>query len=263
MTLAIIIVLLVVGSLIFHVLSPWWFTPIASNWEMMDNTVKLTFWVTGFVFVVVNLFLAYAVIRFRHKKGQQALYKPEDSKLEWYLTIATALGVAALLTPGLFVWAKFVTVPSDATVVEVVGQQWNWSYRLPGKDGALGAANPSLISTTNPFGIDPADPKGADDILIASPELHLPLGKPVKVLLRSRDVSHQFAVPQFRVKMDMVPGMVTYFWFTPTRTGSFNVLCEQLCGLAHFAMRGRVVVDEQPAYDAWLAQQPSFASTRA
>ena len=81
-------------------------------------------------------------------------------------------------------------------------------------------------------------------MLIASPELHLPLDKPVKMLLRAKDVNHQFAVPQFRVKMDMVPGMVTYFWLTPTRTGRFDALCEQLCGVAHFAMRGRVVVDE-------------------
>jgi cytochrome c oxidase subunit 2 len=263
MVLAIVIVLLVIGTVLFHILSPWWFTPIASNWSMMDNTVNLTFWVTGFVFVSVNLFLAYAVLNYRHRKGRQAQYQPEDKKLEWWLTGVTAVGVAALLAPGLFVWAKFVTVPAEATVVEVVGQQWNWSFRFPGKDGALGETDAKLISPDNPFGIDPNDPKGQDDILISTPELHLPVNKPVKILLRSRDVTHQFAVPPFRVKMDMVPGMVTYFWFTPTRTGTFPVLCEQLCGLAHFAMRGRVVVDEQPAFDAWLASQPTFASIRA
>jgi cytochrome c oxidase subunit II len=263
MVLPLVIILLVIGTVLFHVLSPWWFTPIASNWEMMDSTVKLTFWVTGTVFVIVNLFMAYAVIRYRHKAGSKALYRPEDNKLESWLTVATTIGVAALLTPGLFVWAKFVTVPSDAAVVEVLGQQWNWSYRFPGKDGLLGAADAKLISPENPFGIDPRDPKGQDDILVSSPELHIPLNKPVKILLRSRDVTHQFAVPQFRVKMDMVPGMVTYFWFTPTRTGSFNVLCEQLCGIAHFAMRGRVVVDEQPQFDAWLAGQPTFADVAA
>ena len=263
MPLAIVVILLVVGSVVFHVLSPWWFTPIASNWEMMDNTVKLTFWVTGTVFVVVNLFMAYAIIRFRHRKGQKALYKPEDQKLEVWLTVITTLGVAALLAPGLVVWAKFVTVPAEATVVEVMGQQWNWSYRYPGKDNALGATNPELISPDNPFGIDPNDPKGQDDVLVQTQELHLPINKPVKILLRSRDVTHQFAVPQFRVKMDMVPGMVTYFWFTPTRLGSFNVLCEQLCGFAHYAMRGRVVVDDQATYDAWLAGQPTFKSASA
>jgi cytochrome c oxidase subunit II len=263
MPFAIVIILLVIGSVVFHLVSPWWFTPIASNWDMMDNTVKLTFWVTGFVFVVVNLFMAYAVIRFRHRKSQKALYQPEDKKLEWWLIGLTTVGVAALLTPGLFVWAKFVTVPEDAAVVEVLGQQWNWNYRYPGADGKLGATDTRLMTPENPFGIDPKDPNGQDDVLIQSQELHLPLGKPVKLLLRSRDVSHQFAVPQFRVKMDVVPGMSTYFWLTPTRTGSFNVLCEQLCGLAHFAMRGRVVVEEQAAFDAWLAAQRTFASTQA
>lgn len=263
MAIALILVLLVAGTVLFHVLSPWWFTPIASNWSMMDDTVKLTFWVTGVVFVAVNLFLAYAIVKYRHRKENKALYKPEDNRLEWVLTIVTTVGVALLLTPGLFVWAKFVTVPGDATEVEVVGQQWNWSYRFPGKDGTLGTTDAALISADNPFGLDPNDPHGQDDVLVASPELHLPVNKPVKILLRSRDVTHQFAVPQFRVKMDMVPGMVTYFWFTPTKVGSYNVLCEQLCGVAHFAMRGRVVVDDEAGYQAWLASQPTYAHTRA
>ena len=83
------------------------------------------------------------------------------------------------------------------------------------------------------------------------------------MLLRSKDVLHQFAVPKFRVKMDMVPGMVTYFWLTPTRTGRFDVLCEQLCGMAHFAMRARVIVDEEKDFQAWLATQPTYAQTSA
>jgi len=173
------------------------------------------------------------------------------------------VGVAAMLAPGLFVWAKFVTVPKEATVVEVVGQQWTWSYRFPGRDGVLGTTDARLISPDNPFGIDPKDPRGADDILISSPELHLPINKPVKMLLRSKDVNHQWAVAQFRVKMDMVPGMVTYFWVTPTRTGRYDVLCEQLCGIAHFAMRGRVVVDEERAFQSWLSNQPTYSETRA
>ncbi len=264
MSIAIAVILLVIGTVLFHFLSPWWFTPIASNWETMDETVNLTFWVTGVVFVAVNLFLAYAVIRYRHRRQEQrAHYEPENRKLEWWLTIATSIGIAAMLAPGLAVWARFVTVPEEASTVEVLGQQWYWSYRFPGQDGALGLSDTHLITLDNPFGIDPADPQGQDDILVASPELHLPINEPVKVLLRSRDVNHQFAVPQFRVKMDMVPGMVTNFWLTPTRTGEFDALCEQLCGLAHFVMRGRVVVDEAEPFRQWLARQPTFAATQA
>ncbi len=261
MAIAVVIILLVVGSVLFHFLSPWWFTPIASNWQMMDDTVNITFWVTGIVFVAVNLFMAYAIIRYRHRNGRTARYEPENKRLEWWLTIATTVGVAAMLTPGLFVWAKFVDVPQDAAVVEALGRQWNWSYRFPGKDGVLGATSAKLVAAGNPFGIDPGDPRGRDDVLIANPELHLPIGKPVKLLLRSQDVLHNFTVPQFRVKMDLVPGLVTHLWFTPTRTGAFDVLCEELCGVAHFAMRGRVVVDDERAFEAWFAGQPTFAET--
>jgi cytochrome c oxidase subunit II len=261
--LAYAVIALVVGTVLFHFLSPWWFTPIASNWTMMDQTVNLTFWVTGAVFVAINLFMAYCIMRYRHREGLKAHYEPENKKLEWWLTILTTVGIAALLAPGLLVWAKFVTVPTGASEVEVVGQQWNFSYRFPGKDGVLGTTNIRLASPENPFAIDPNDPAGQDDILVTSPELHLPLGKPVKMLLRAKDVLHQFAVPPFRVKMDMVPGMVTYFWLTPTRTGSFDALCEQLCGTAHFTMRGRVIVDEEKDFQAWLATQPTYAQTRA
>lgn len=263
MALAIALILLVVGTVLFHFLSPWWFTPIASNWTTVDDTVNVTFWVTGIVFVAVNLFMAYAIIRYRHRKGQKAHYEPESPKLEWGLTIVTSVGIAAMLAPGLAVWAKFVTVPADAAIVEVLGQQWNWNYRFPGQDGALGKTDARLINVDNPFGMNPEDPAGADDILVASPELHLPLDKPVKLELRSIDVNHQFAVPQFRVKMDMVAGMVTYFWFIPTRTGSFDALCEQLCGMAHFSMRGRVVVDTENDFKSWLSAQPTYASIRA
>ena len=262
MALAVALILLVLGTILFHFLSPWWFTPIASNWKMMDDTVNITFIVTGIVFVAVNLFMAFALLLYRHRKGRRAEYSPENKRLEWWLTIVTSLGVAAMLTPGLFVWAKFVTVPKDASVVEAVGQQWAWSYRFPGRDGVLGTTDARFISPTNPFGMDPADPKGADDILISSPELHLPLNKPVKMLLRAKDVNHQFAVAQFRVKMDMVPGMVTYFWLTPTRPGRFDVLCEQLCGMGHFAMRGRVVVEDESTFQQWLASQPTYAQLK-
>jgi cytochrome c oxidase subunit 2 len=263
MILACAVILLVIGTVLFHFLSPWWFTPIASNWTTMDDTVNLTFWVTGVVFIAVNLFMAYCIVRYRHRKNLKAHYEPENKKLEWWLTIVTSVGIAAMLAPGLLVWAKFVTVPGGASEVEVVGQQWNFSYRFPGKDGVLGTTNIRLASPENPFAIDPNDPNGQDDVVVSGPELHLPVGKPVKVLGRAKDVLHQFAVPAFRVKMDMVPGMVTYFWLIPTRTGSFDALCEQLCGTAHFTMRGRVIVDEEKDFQAWLATQPTYAQTRA
>jgi cytochrome c oxidase subunit 2 len=263
MAIAIALLVLIVGSVLFHFLSPWYFTPIASNWSAMDDTISLTFWVTGVVYVAITLFMAYCVIRYRYRKGGQAAYEPENKKLEWWLTVLTTVGVVAMLAPGLFVWAKFVTVPEDAAVVEVVGKQWHWSYRFPGKDGVLGTVDARHVSDKNPFGLNPDDPNGQDDVLVASPELHLPVGKPVKALLRSIDVLHNFAVAQIRAKMDLVPGLVTYIWFTPTRTGKFDLLCNELCGIGHYVMRGSVVVEEESAFQAWLSGHPTFAQTLA
>ena len=259
MAVAVILILVAVGSVLFHVLSPWWWTPIASNWQYIDDTIVITFWITGIVFTAVVLFMAYCVFRFRHREDRRAAYEPESARLEWWLTVVTAVGVAAMLAPGLFVWQRFVTVPDGASEFEVVGQQWLWSFRLPGKDGRLGTAETANVSPDNPLGLNPDDPYGQDDVIIQGDDLHLPVGKPLKVLLRSVDVLHDFYVPEFRAKMDMVPGMVTYFWFTPTRTGTYEILCFELCGLGHPEMRGIVVVDEQSDYQAWLDSQATFA----
>src|SRR6478735_11584374 len=114
MAVALILVLVAVGSVVFHLVSPWWWTPIASNWRYIDSTLIITFWITGAVFVAVVLFTAYCVYRFRHGSGERPHYEPENKRLEWTLTIMTAIGVAAMLAPGLLVWHRFITVPSDA-----------------------------------------------------------------------------------------------------------------------------------------------------
>ena len=263
MALAVLLIVLVLGSLLFHFFSPWYFTPLASNWGLIDFTVDITFVVTGIVFVAANLFMAYCLIRFRHKEGRRADYEPENTKLELWLTAITTVGVIAMLAPGLVVWGQFVTVPEEAAEFEAVGQQWHWSFRFPGEDNEFGDVSVRHITEDNAFGIDPEDPAGQDDILVASPIVHLPVDQPVQAWLRSKDVLHNFAVPQFRVKMDLVPGHVTYTWFTPTVVGEYEILCEELCGLAHFGMRGRVVVDERPEFEAWLDEQPTYAELMA
>ena len=255
MAVAIILVLVALGSVLFHLVSPWWWTPIASNWRYIDDTIIITFWITGFVFVAVVLFMAYCIFRFRHERGRTAAYEPENKRLEWWLTWVTAAGVAAMLAPGLFVWNQFITVPEDATDIEIVGQQWQWSYRLPGADGKLGTSDTRNVSAENPLGLNKADPAGQDDVIVEGGELRLPVDKPVKALLRSIDVLHNFYVPEFRAKMDLVPGQVSYFWLTPTRTGTFEILCAELCGVGHPHMRGTVVVQTEAEYQAWLKEQ--------
>ena len=253
-----VLVLIAVGSVAFHFWSPWWWTEVASNWGGMDDTILLTFWITGVVFVAICFFMAYCVWKFRYQKNRRSDYNPENKKLEFHLTWLTAVGVAALLAPGLIVWNDYVTVPKNAVKIEVLAYQWDWKYRLPGEDGILGKTHVNLVNDENPFGLIQGDKNGMDDLLVDGNELHLQINKPVKFELRSLDVLHNFYVPQFRGKMDIVPGMITYYWIEPTRTGDFEILCAEYCGTGHYAMRGRVFVDEKNEYDNWMAKQITF-----
>ena len=260
---SVVLALVIIGSIAFHFWTPWWWTEVASNWGNIDDTIILTFWVTGSVFCAVCLFMSYCVWRFRYREDRKSDYKPENSKLEWTLTILTTLGVCALLAPGLIVWNKYVTVPEGAADIEVMAQQWYWNYRLPGEDGILGLTDLRNINEDNPFGMNLDDPNGLDDVLIEGDDLHILMDQPVKMNLRSIDVLHDFYVPQFRAKMDMVPGVVTYYWFTPIRTGDFEILCMEYCGTGHYSMRGRVLVDEQKDYEEWLSEQMTFEEMMA
>lgn len=263
MAIAIALVVIVVGSVLFHLLSPWWTTPLASNWKQMDDTLTITLLITGAFFVVINLFVAYTLLRFRHREGRRAAYEPENKRLERWLIGVTTVGIIALLAPGLVVYADYVRPPGDALVLEVLGQQWQWRYRFAGPDGKLGRSDARFVSGSNPFGLDPDDAHGRDNILVSGSEVHLPLGRPVKVLLRSHDVLHDFFVPPLRARMNIVPGQVTSFWFTPTVAGRYEALCAQLCGVGHYNMRGTVVVVPPEKFSAWLGAQPTFAATLA
>lgn len=259
MVLAVILVLLVIITVVFTFVSPWWFTPLASNWGSIDDALIITFVITGIVFIAVTLFMALAIFKYRHREGHKADFEPENKKLEWWLTGLTSLGIAGMLAPGLIVWADYVHPPDDAEIFEAVGQQWSWNFRLPGADGELGRAATKYINYDNPLGVDPLDLNGRDDLIIEGGPMHLLVNQPVKVYLRAVDVLHDFYVPQFRAKMDIVPGMVTYFWFTPTRTGEFEILCAELCGVGHSQMRGYVVVDTVEDYQEWLSEQITYA----
>ncbi len=235
MAIAVVLVLLVVGSVIFHFMSPWWFTPIASNWTTMDDTVILTFWVTGIVFVVVNLFLAWVVIRYRHRKGQKADYEPENKKLEWWLTIVTSIGVAAMLAPGPVRLGQVRRVPKDAAIVEAVGQQWHWSFRFPGEDGELGherrvadhageSVRPRSRGSEGPGRRAGREP-GAAPAGRTSRSRCCCARRTCCTTSRSRSSGSRWTSS---------PGMITYLWLTPTVPGEYEILCEELCGVGAF-----------------------------
>jgi cytochrome c oxidase subunit 2 len=263
MVMAWVLLVIVLGSVLFHIFNPWWLTPLASNWKSMDDTLTITVVITGVFFVAINLFVVYALVRFRHRDGNRAVAEPDNRKLERWLIYGTSLGVAALLAPGLVVYANYVNEPRDAMLLEVLSQQWQWRYRLPGADGKLGASDARFFTAANPYGLDPDDPKGQDDLLVAGNEVHVPLGRPVVVVARSHDVLHDFFVPQFRARMNTVPGQVSRFWFTPTAVGRYEALCAQLCGVGHPDMRGIVVVEDASAFAAWQQGLSTFAMAKA
>ena len=266
MAVAIFLLIIVIASVLLSFFSPWQFTEIASNWGNIDFTVILTFWICGIVFVLVGLFMVYTTWKFRYREGARADYEPENPKLEWWLTTITTIGVVAMLAPGLIVWNDFVNPPDDVQEVEVLSKQWGWAFRLPGEDGKFGTVHVDNIRSDNPFGMNKSDPNGDDDVLLKEGNmLHLAVDQPYKMLLRSNDVLHDFWVPEFRAKMDAVPGMVTYFWFTPTRVqeNPFEIVCAELCGQGHYTMRGWVKVDAQDDFQSWLATQQTWAQMQA
>lgn len=274
---AILIGLVVIGSVIFNVWSPWQFTEIASNWKFIDFTVMVTWWICGVAFVLLGLFMAWAIWKYKFHESGESHYEPEHPVLESWLTIITTIGVVIMLAPGLIVWDDYVQVPPDAMEIEVLGEQWTWKFRFPGEDGILGTTSVKKnvardfekttfepnITSLNPFGMREDDPHGEDDILVASNILHVPIDRNIKMVLRSKDVLHDFWVPEIRAKMDMVPGMITYFWFRPTRTGEFEILCAELCGRGHHIMRGIMHIDTQEDFDAWLDSQVTWAEMKA
>lgn len=258
---AITLVLMIVGTVYLTVFKVWWFSPLASNWGSLDNLIVFTFAVTGIVLIAVNLFIAYSVYYHRKQPGRKAFFFIDNPRLEWGLIAITTVGIVTLLAPGLYYYAQLITPPKNHMTIEVLTQQWLWSYRYPGQDGVFGPASIKRFTPANPFGIDVAAATSKDDVLAVGGPLYLPLNQPVRLRMRSNDVLHSFYVPQFRAKWDIVPGMVTELWFTPNKTGEFQVICAELCGVGHYTMVGKVVVLSPEDFQKWLQTSPTVAQT--
>ena len=163
---------------------------------------------------------------------------------------------AVFLTLGIKGGALSISQPKvaepQALQVEVTGMQFQWYYRYPGTDGKFGQSKPELIDASigNPLGLDSSDPAAHDDIV--APQLVIPVNRPVDLILKSPDVVHSFFIPTMRLQMNAVPGLTTYVSFTPTETGTFEVVCSQLCGLGHYRMHGTVNVLPAEQFNKWL-----------
>lgn len=232
--LALLIVTLVVVT-VYIFISKLWVAPppITSFGEEIDHQYDLTLAVTGTVFILSQLGLAYAIFRFRDR-GQRARYTHGNNTMEVVWTTATLILFVGLGLMGYRAWAdmRFTQAAPDAVKVEVTENQFVFNFRYPGPDGKFGKLDPKLISasTGNPLGLDPNDPASKDDIVI--PTLTVPVNREVELLIRSQDVIHNFFVRELRLQQDAVPGIVIPMHFTANKIGRYEVVCTQLCGLA-------------------------------
>jgi len=234
-----------------------WLPPLKSDRAAIDDAIWLSLVVTGAVFIVTNLLLAYLSWRYTDDGATRAAYWHDNHRLEWSWTIVTALIMVTFLFRALSLWAEVNgDPPSDAVLIEVTGQQFAWNVRYPGPDGMLGRTDHALASQENPIGLDKTDPHSADDVLLLN-QLYLPQDRAVKVQIRSMDVIHSFFLPNFRVKQDAVPGMTVQIWFTPKQTGDFEIACAEHCGLGHYRMRGQVHVVPAGQLDKAVADAAS------
>ncbi|MBS1734643.1 MAG: cytochrome c oxidase subunit II [Bacteroidetes bacterium] len=236
--------------------------------EKIDLMLYITIGVTGVVFVITQILLFWFSFKYQEKDGRKAFFFPHNNKLELLWTTVPAIFLTVLVVFGLKYWFKITSdAPKDAVVVEVTGHQFAWEFRYPGKDNVLGKKNYKLSNNPsgNILGVDFEDPESWDDI--HTTEMHIPVGKPVKLVIGAQDVIHDVGLPHFRMKMDAVPGIPTTMWFTPIytteemkkRTGNpnfvYEISCDQMCGKGHFSMRGIIVVESEESYKKWLADQ--------
>lgn len=245
-------VLLVVASTYYFTRD--WLPPLASDRADIDSAIAITLLVTGLVFILTNLMLAYFGWRFQDHAGARAAYTHDNAKLEWTWTLVTAGIMFLFLFGALGLWAKVKSAPpADAMLIEVTGQQFAWNVRYPGPDGVLGRTNHAQASQDNPIGLVADDPGSKDDVLLLN-QLYLPQDRPVRVQIRSLDVIHSFFLPNFRVKQDAMPGMTIEIWFVPKQAGDYDLGCAEHCGLGHYRMRGKVHVVAAADFDRSLAE---------
>jgi len=235
----------------------WWFPPAITDFgHEIDAQFARTLVITGVVFVLAQIGLAYAIFKFRDQ-GQKATYFEGNNTMEIVWTLATVVLFVGLGLYARNAWAEvhFMGAKPGALQIEVTGQQFVWNFRYAGPDGKFGRMKPELVSasTGNPLGLDPADPASKDDIV--SPVIVVPANREVELIIRSQDVTHSFYVRELRLKQDAVPGMEIHMHFTATDPGDYEVACAELCGLGHYRMHTMFTVMNEPDFEKWVKDQ--------
>jgi cytochrome c oxidase subunit II len=181
--------------------------------------------VSGFFTLLIFVLIVYFALKYRRRPGRAPVPVKVNYKLEVTWTIIPLLLTLAMFTWGAGLFVHMKRAPDDAMQIDVIGKQWMWKIQHP---------------------------NGKREIN----ELHVPLGRPVKLMMTSQDVIHSFYIPAFRVKQDVVPGRYATQWFRPTKTGEFHLFCAEYCGDQHSGMIGKVVVMDPSKYQSWLAGTP-------
>lgn len=276
-------------------------TPASEHGPQYDNLMAISLALIFFVQTITQFLLHYFAFKYRGKEGRIAYYFADNDKLEFIWTIIPVIVLAGLILYGLYAWTNIMFIDEDkddTMVVEVYAKQFAWEVRYAGKDGVLGKANVRYIDGVNTMGVDMSDPNAQDDITVN--ELHLPKGKKVVFKFRSQDVLHSAYMPHFRAQMNVVPGMVTQFGFTPTMTTEemrddkqiaekvaninairakrsaeltakgetalepytfdYLLLCNKICGASHYNMQMKIVVDDKADFDKWLSGKQTLAA---
>lgn len=300
-TTAVFMLVFLVAFLVFCVVSAYLYkdrmlgygphSAASAHGSSLDSIFNTTLVWTGIVFVITHIFLFWFSYKYREDKNRSAYFFPHSTKLEIIWTVVPTFVLVYLVVSGLRIWNDVmpdVDPEEDYIEIEATGYQFAWDLRYPGADGKLGTRNFRLIDPgSNPLGQDWSDPKNIDDFL--PNEIVLPKGKKVRVRITAKDVLHNFYLPHFRVKMDAVPGLPTYFIFTPIKTTEeyrqqlrdypewqqlsdpedpdskmrweefeYELACAELCGIGHYSMRRLVKIVEEDEYNEWLASQQSY-----
>ena len=251
-----------------HVILP----PASSlHGQQIDALMDISMGLILFVFFIVTPMLFYFAYKYRGNSKNKAYFFAHNNKLEVVWTVVPTIVLTALIIYGLKVWDESMNVDtSDSTVIEVYSKQFDWTARYSGADNILGKSDFRLVKGKNTLGVDMRDENAEDDIVVR--EVHLPVNKPVLLMFRSRDVIHSAFLPHFRVQMNCVPGLSTQFAFTPTKTTKemkedygddfeYVLLCNKICGSAHFNMQMKFVVETEEEYNTWLSSKKNLKNS--
>jgi cytochrome c oxidase subunit 2 len=233
----------------------------AHGWQV-DRIIYITHWLMLVLFVFWSAYFLYVLYRYSAKRNPKADYHGMRSHWSTWSEAGVAVVEVVLLVgfsiPGWYQWSKRVEQETNPLEVRIVAEQFAWNVHYPGPDGKFGRTLVSLVTSTNPVGLDVTDPAAKDDV-VALNNLHLEVNRQALIHVMSKDVIHSFKLPVMRVEQDAIPGMDVPIHFTPIRTNNgdrWEIACAQLCGLGHYRMRGQIFIDTKADLQKFLAEQP-------